>query len=419
MKLSSKFKKNSNADARLKNMRLLVQGLPPHNKNLLIFLVKFLHKVSQNSVLNKMTATNLATCWAPNLLKSENESVASLVYDTVLINSIVETLIENIEFMSIEKKRTDSLEEPPPLPSSLRNSNDPLLEPVLREKKGDFLLKKKKAKSGPPSLFNKETTSEGMVATGWMVKQGGSVKTWKRRYFVFKHLVLFYYRNPEDKVPLGRIPILGYLVEKADKDNVKKPFPFKLEHAGVCRTWYFSTSNETERDFWVNTINSAIQDLVNSGKVITEQDKEKEENQIEDDDEDIPEDAGIIEQEKLLKEKEERIALEEALLLDEEDRMKQEEELLNMHEEELSSIITEELSTEDKMNQKNQVEQQLPIDDSTGDIKIQEIMIEAQETMKEGKEGEKEETEVKNQHVLITSSSFSSLGPPPSYNSLE
>jgi len=122
------------------------------------------------------------------------------------------------------------------------------------------------------------------VATGWMTKQGGAIKTWKRRWFLFKDLVLFYYRSPKDKVPLGRIPILGYMVEKVE--NIKKPFAFKLEHPGACRTWYFSTANDEERDFWVQTINRAVSELIN-GKVYSQ--KGTEEAQVEDDDEDIPE----------------------------------------------------------------------------------------------------------------------------------
>jgi len=183
-------------------------------------------------------------------------------------------------------------------------------------------------------------------------------------------------------VPLGRIPILGYLVEKADKDNVRKPFPFKLEHAGVCRTWYFSTSGDEERDFWIGTINGAIHYFVSSGKVMTEREKEKEEFELEDDDDDIPEtqDSEIVEQEKILKEQEEKMALEEALLLDEEDRMKQEEEILNLHEEEIS---LQEYALEEDPNEKDPNE------------KVEET-----------------------KPVLISSPSFATLEPPPSYTSV-
>jgi len=308
----------------MQNMRLLVQGLPPHNKNLLIYVIKFLNVVSQKSDLNKMTSTNLATCWSPNLLRAENESVSNLVLDTIYLNSIVETVIENIDYMSVEKKRATDETSP-------KTKDDG--EMILRDKKDrDRLLKRRPTKSGPAQLFS---TEEGVVATGWMIKQGGSIKTWKRRWFIFRNLVLFYHRKPQDKVPLGRIPILGYMVEKADNDHVKKPFPFKLEHSAACRTWYFSTSTEEEREFWINTINTAVEELMNSGKLYRENSSDF---QLEDDDEDIPEvpmEVENYEQERQLKELEEKLAKEEASLLNEEARMNLEEDDLLQIEAEL------------------------------------------------------------------------------------
>ena len=42
---------------------------------------------------------------------------------------------------------------------------------------------------------------------GWMTKQGGRVKTWKRRWFVLSNNVVYYFKQPEDKEPLGIIPL--------------------------------------------------------------------------------------------------------------------------------------------------------------------------------------------------------------------
>lgn len=64
------FLENNDPERRMQNLRLLVQGLPTHNRDLLVYLIKFLNKLSQQSAVNKMTSSNLATCWAPNLLKA-------------------------------------------------------------------------------------------------------------------------------------------------------------------------------------------------------------------------------------------------------------------------------------------------------------------------------------------------------------
>jgi len=77
---------------------------------------------------------------------------------------------------------------------------------------------------------------------------------------------------------------------------------------------------------------------LNSGKVYTQNDKEKDESQLEDNDEDIPEvalEAEICEHERNLKELEEKLSLEEAALLNEEARIIQEEDYLLQNEKEL------------------------------------------------------------------------------------
>lgn len=45
--------------------------------------------------------------------------------------------------------------------------------------------------------------SVGALKSGWMMKQGGSVKTWKRRFFVLKGLALAYYETEYDTTPKG------------------------------------------------------------------------------------------------------------------------------------------------------------------------------------------------------------------------
>ncbi|MDP2434825.1 MAG: Sec7 domain-containing protein, partial [archaeon] len=54
---------------------------------------------------------------------------------------------------------------------------------------------------------------------GWMRKQGGRVKTWKRRWFVLSANCVYYFKFPEDKEPLGIIPLENLDVRPV---NVKK-----------------------------------------------------------------------------------------------------------------------------------------------------------------------------------------------------
>src|SRR5687767_10543510 len=100
---------------------------------------------------------------------------------------------------------------------------------------------------------------------------------------------LVHLKMQDIKSPIGKIPLLGFMVEKADNDNVKKPFPFKLAHPGPCRTWYFSASSgltfvfvllllrlcchvtavtrrsEKQRDLWMISINESVKRILSSG----------------------------------------------------------------------------------------------------------------------------------------------------------
>lgn len=51
---------------------------------------------------------------------------------------------------------------------------------------------------------------------GWLTKQGGRIKTWKRRWFILSETNLFYFRTPQDKEPCGII-----LLENVEVVRVK------------------------------------------------------------------------------------------------------------------------------------------------------------------------------------------------------
>jgi len=98
-----KVGKNDDSTARTRNLRMLVHGLPKSNKNVLIYLMQFLNKLSKHSQNNKMTLTNIATCWAPNLLRCSEETYEKVMREASLVTNVVATLIENIEYMSSDK----------------------------------------------------------------------------------------------------------------------------------------------------------------------------------------------------------------------------------------------------------------------------------------------------------------------------
>ncbi|XP_058164766.1 cytohesin-4 isoform X2 [Dasypus novemcinctus] len=56
---------------------------------------------------------------------------------------------------------------------------------------------------------------------GWLLKLGGRVKTWKRRWFILTDSCLYYFEFTTDKEPRGIIPLENLSVQKVD--DPKKP----------------------------------------------------------------------------------------------------------------------------------------------------------------------------------------------------
>ncbi|KTF85272.1 hypothetical protein cypCar_00035970 [Cyprinus carpio] len=59
---------------------------------------------------------------------------------------------------------------------------------------------------------------------GWLLKLGGRVKTWKRRWFILTDNCLYYFEYTTDKEPRGIIPLENLSIrEVEDKKPVKHP----------------------------------------------------------------------------------------------------------------------------------------------------------------------------------------------------
>ncbi|XP_045778732.1 rho GTPase-activating protein Graf isoform X2 [Maniola jurtina] len=93
--------------ARLHALHGLVHALPPRNRDMLRLVLAHLCRVAARSERNLMTASNLAVCFGPTLLRAERETVASIL-ELKFYNVLVEALLEH--FAAIFSP------EPPPAP---------------------------------------------------------------------------------------------------------------------------------------------------------------------------------------------------------------------------------------------------------------------------------------------------------------
>lgn len=90
---------------------------------------------------------------------------------------------------------------------------------------------------------------------GWLTKQGGRVKNWKRRWFVLKDNRLYYYKRPNDVNAQGFIPLTRCVVKAAEvKKNCFKIFdphqPFSKNHP----SFYIYADSSEDLNEWMNVL---------------------------------------------------------------------------------------------------------------------------------------------------------------------
>ncbi|EAY16833.1 AGC family protein kinase [Trichomonas vaginalis G3] len=95
--------------------------------------------------------------------------------------------------------------------------------------------------------------------TGWATKQGGMIKTWKKRYFVLTDDWLVYYDKPDGNEH-GRIPLDPTVVVSPAPDCKKQP-AYKIVTSG--RTYYVVPETQAEVNEWVAVLTAAINNSKN------------------------------------------------------------------------------------------------------------------------------------------------------------
>ncbi|KAI5097814.1 cytohesin-3 [Silurus meridionalis] len=111
---------------------------------------------------------------------------------------------------------------------------------------------------------------------GWLLKEGGRVKTWKRRWFILTDSCLYYFQYTTDKEPKGIIPLENLSIREVDDLNKQFCFELFLPHSKgqkikACKTdpdgkvvigkhqsYRISASSFEERDDWVQAIRACI-----------------------------------------------------------------------------------------------------------------------------------------------------------------
>eukprot|EP01111_Echinosteliopsis_oligospora_P006052 TRINITY_DN2002_c0_g1_i1.p1 TRINITY_DN2002_c0_g1~~TRINITY_DN2002_c0_g1_i1.p1 ORF type:complete len:347 (+),score=76.03 TRINITY_DN2002_c0_g1_i1:68-1108(+) len=165
------------AGVQVESLRQLLEPLPPPNRVLLKLLFQLLKKASQYEKLSKMNASSLAIVIAPNIMRSTEQDMYSVMEESSLINKLCATFIENVNEIfdsdqimanvSVEGLALNRLYNQPPYPpyspnplSLSSSSTSSTTSPLLGSLNPD---EKKKTKKFLTSFFVKRPKPEELV----------------------------------------------------------------------------------------------------------------------------------------------------------------------------------------------------------------------------------------------------------------
>lgn len=130
------------------------------------------------------------------------------------------------------------------------------------------------SESRRPSVVQREPNlppKANLSMMGWLYKQGGFVKSWKKRWFVARDGQLTYFSTASDPTPLGVVDLHGVQVDTAFAEETtarnKYLHYFKvIPRRRDDRTWFFGADTEQEMAKWIRVISAqACHGIVPSG----------------------------------------------------------------------------------------------------------------------------------------------------------
>jgi hypothetical protein len=106
---------------------------------------------------------------------------------------------------------------------------------------------------------------------GYLTKQGGSIKTWKRRYFILKDKTIYYYKTPKDIVFTGKIELESTSLVKDEQTQKKNQNMISIQTSK--RVFLMFTDTPEEKKEWIDAISKSISKI--KSRTITENNDSK------------------------------------------------------------------------------------------------------------------------------------------------
>ncbi|XP_030641959.1 pleckstrin homology domain-containing family A member 1a isoform X2 [Chanos chanos] len=116
----------------------------------------------------------------------------------------------------------------------------------------------KRTQSQLPYYLGRAAQDHTIIKTGYCVKQGAVMKTWKRRYFILEENSMSYFKSDLEKEPLRIIPLkeVHKVQECKHSDIMMRDNLFEV--VTTSRTFYIQADSPEEMHSWIKAISGAI-----------------------------------------------------------------------------------------------------------------------------------------------------------------
>eukprot|EP01087_Luapelamoeba_hula_P006662 TRINITY_DN1674_c0_g1_i1.p1 TRINITY_DN1674_c0_g1~~TRINITY_DN1674_c0_g1_i1.p1 ORF type:complete len:1017 (-),score=160.00 TRINITY_DN1674_c0_g1_i1:152-3202(-) len=262
----------ANDQARMERLKELVESLPTTNQYILQLLMKCLRSVVDLSDINKMTSSNVAIVFGPNIIKRKRGPLIDP--DAHKLYKVCQDLITFYEpiFLEIERQRIVAKEAGERKLQEAEKVEHQRIEflstvPITRS----ALVEESPTVAIPDS---------DIIKSGTLLKKpkGRGSGANKIVWCVLKYKRLSFYKNKNDKSPSGEVSLNECCVDLFDAPQVKikdkektgslrgddsggKDYGFVI--LGDDINFFFFCASEKERNDWVAAINSCIESRVN------------------------------------------------------------------------------------------------------------------------------------------------------------
>ena len=99
-----------------------------------------------------------------------------------------------------------------------------------------------------------------ITKSGWLKKQGGSWKSWKKRFFVIDGTKLKYFKNEKDSNPKGVVNLeLSSNIKATQVAKYKNKPAFQIQTPS--RTYYCVSETSIQRDSWIEALNAVLEQI--------------------------------------------------------------------------------------------------------------------------------------------------------------